>query len=60
DNGSGMILHHDNCGSFILEFGVNKFRYICVGMLDDPEALPLKGKFFCEQRMNWMPEIPGR
>ncbi|THV02159.1 DUF636 domain protein [Dendrothele bispora CBS 962.96] len=64
DNGSGTILHRefcDNCGSFILEFGEpvqDKFRYICVGTLDDPEALPPKGEFFCEQRTNWMPEIP--
>ncbi|THU86393.1 DUF636 domain protein [Dendrothele bispora CBS 962.96] len=66
DNGSRTSLHpefHDNCGSFILEFDEpvqDKFRYICVGTLDDPEASPPKGEFFCEQRMNWMPEIPGR
>lgn len=35
------------------------FRYICVGSLDDPEALPPKGEFFCKTRASWMPEIPG-
>lgn len=35
------------------------FRYICVGSLDDPEALPPKGEFFCKARASWMPEIPS-
>ncbi|EKG15625.1 Prohibitin [Macrophomina phaseolina MS6] len=65
DNGSGTMLHRefcDNCGSFILEYGEpakNDFRYICVGSLDDPEALAPKGEFFCKSRSSWMPEVPG-
>ena len=31
-----------------------------VGSLDDPEALPPKGEFFCKTRASWMPEIPGK
>ncbi|PGH15206.1 hypothetical protein AJ79_02571 [Helicocarpus griseus UAMH5409] len=65
DNGSGVILHRefcDTCGSFILEYGEpakEHFRYIVVGTLDDPDALPPKGEFFCKHRASWMPEIPG-
>ncbi|KAJ6073353.1 hypothetical protein PENARI_c018G05301 [Penicillium arizonense] len=65
DNGSGVVIHRefcDNCGSFILEYGdtvKDQFRYICVGSLDDPEALPPKGEFFCKARASWMPEIPN-
>ncbi|KAJ3758888.1 DUF636 domain protein [Lentinula raphanica] len=65
DNGSGTILHRefcDKCGSFILEYGdpvKNEFRFICVGSLDEPDALPPKGEFFCESRSEWMPEISG-
>ncbi|CEJ62272.1 Putative DUF636 domain protein [Penicillium brasilianum] len=70
DNGSGATIYRyfcDTCGSFILEFGAScsprenakdHFRYICVGSLDDPEALPPKGEFFCKARASWMPEIP--
>jgi hypothetical protein len=64
DNGSGAIVTREfcsNCGSFILEYGQeakDHFRYVCVGSLDDPEALPPKGEFFCEQRSSWMPEVP--
>ncbi|KAL4910535.1 hypothetical protein BDW74DRAFT_141375 [Aspergillus multicolor] len=50
----------DNCGSFICEYGdaaKDKFRYIVVGSLDDPEVLPPKGEFFCKYRASWMPEI---
>ncbi|THC93944.1 hypothetical protein EYZ11_006591 [Aspergillus tanneri] len=56
DNGSGVIIHREfcpECGSFILEYGVSG------GSLDDPEALPPKGEFFCSARASWMPEIPG-
>ncbi|KAB8275962.1 Mss4-like protein [Aspergillus minisclerotigenes] len=66
DNGSGSLIHREfcsNCGSFICEYGdavKDQFRYLCVGSLDDPEALPPKGEFFCSSRANWMPEIPGR
>ncbi|RLM01921.1 hypothetical protein CFD26_108124 [Aspergillus turcosus] len=65
DNGSGSLLHRefcDNCGSFILEYGdavKDQARYICVGTLDDPEALPPKGEFFCSSRASWMPEVPN-
>ncbi|KAJ5550332.1 Glutathione-dependent formaldehyde-activating enzyme/centromere protein V [Penicillium sp. DV-2018c] len=65
DNGSGSAIHREfcqNCGSFILEYGdavKDKFRYICVGSLDNPEALPPKGEFFCKDRASWMPEIPN-
>lgn len=38
----------------------DKFRYIVVGSLDDPEALPPKGEFFCKERVSWMPEIPSK
>ncbi|OQD82798.1 hypothetical protein PENANT_c019G05633 [Penicillium antarcticum] len=64
DNGSGVVIHRefcDNCGSFVLEYGDTAkdfFRYICVGSLDDPEALHPKGEFFCKARASWMPEIP--
>ncbi|KAB8222843.1 Mss4-like protein [Aspergillus novoparasiticus] len=66
DNGSGSLIHREfcsNCGSFICEYGdavKDQFRYLCVGSLDDPEALPPKGEFFCSSRADWMPEIPGR
>lgn len=65
DNGSGSMLYRefcDTCGSYILEYGEQAkelSRYICVGSLDDPEALPPKGEFFCKSRAGWMPEIPG-
>lgn len=38
----------------------DKFRYIVVGSLDDPEALPPKGEFFCKDRVSWMPEVPSK
>ena len=37
----------------------DKFRYIVAGSLDDPDALPPRGEFFCKSRASWMPEIPG-
>ncbi|PGH15242.1 hypothetical protein AJ80_05595 [Polytolypa hystricis UAMH7299] len=64
DNGTGVTLYRefcDICGSHILEYGEaakDKFRYVTVGTLDDPNALPPKGEFFCKSRANWMPEIP--
>ncbi|KAI9926357.1 hypothetical protein MW887_004121 [Aspergillus wentii] len=64
DNGSGAMIHREfcgDCGSFILEYGdavKHQFRYIFVGSLDSPEALPPKGEFFCKDRATWMPEIP--
>ncbi|BCS23736.1 GFA family protein [Aspergillus puulaauensis] len=65
DNGSGSVVHRefcDNCGSFICEYGdavKDQFRYLVVGSLDDPEALPPKGEFFCRDRATWMPEVPN-
>ncbi|PKY01759.1 DUF636 domain protein [Aspergillus campestris IBT 28561] len=62
DEGAVHRAFCDTCGSFIWEYGdavKDKFRYICVGSLDDPEALPPKGEFFCRSRASWMPEIPG-
>ncbi|KAI0696479.1 DUF636 domain protein [Cerioporus squamosus] len=65
DNGSGTTLYRefcDNCGSFILEYGEEAkehSRYICVGSLDDPEALPPKGEFFTKDRLSWMPQVPN-
>lgn len=38
----------------------DKFRYIVVGSLDDAEALPPKGEFFCKDRVSWMPEVPSK
>lgn len=38
----------------------DKFRYLVVGSLDDPEALPPKGEFFCSNRASWMPEVPSK
>ena len=37
----------------------DNFRYVAVGSLDEPSALPPKGEFFCSQREDWMPQIPG-
>ncbi|KAI0749283.1 DUF636 domain protein [Daedaleopsis nitida] len=66
DNGGGATVVHrefcDDCGSFVLEYGEEAkehSRYICVGSLDEPDALPPKGEFFCKSRAGWMPEVPG-
>jgi hypothetical protein len=29
------------------------------GTLDEPDALPPKGEFFCSRRDSWVPEIAG-
>lgn len=29
------------------------------GTMDDPMMVPPKGEFFCKNRVEWMPEIPG-
>jgi len=64
DNGSGTNLYREfcpTCGSYISEYGEQAkphFRYLALGSLDDPEALPPKGEFFCCQRVPWLPEIP--
>lgn len=65
DNGSGTVLFREfcgTCGSGILEYGEpvkDKFRYIMTGTMDDPDAFPPKGEFFCINRSKWMPEVPG-
>jgi len=64
DNGSGTKLHREfcaTCGGGILEYGENAGdnTYITYGTLDNPEALPPKGEFFCKVRQSWMPEIEG-
>ncbi|KAL2219705.1 DUF636 domain protein [Thermoascus aurantiacus ATCC 26904] len=64
DNGSGVLVHREfcgTCGSFILEYAdpvKERCRYVSVGSLDDPEAFPPRGEFFCRDRASWMPEIP--
>ena len=65
DNGSGTLLYREfcsTCGSGILEYGEaakDRFRYIMTGTMDQTDALPPKGEFFCSNRSSWMPEIPG-
>lgn len=65
DNGSGTQLTREfcgTCGSGILEFGEparNDWRYVMTGTMDEPDALPPKGEFFCKNKSAWMPEIPG-
>jgi len=64
DNGSGTLLHREfcgRCGSGILEYGANAgdFVYVMHGTLDRPGELPPKGEFFCKEREDWLPEIPG-
>ncbi|EED85576.1 predicted protein [Postia placenta Mad-698-R] len=51
----------DSCGSGILEYGGNagENTYVFYGSLDEPDKLPPKGEFFCKNRAEWMPEIPG-
>ncbi|KAH7265947.1 Mss4-like protein [Fusarium solani] len=52
----------ETCGVFICEYGeqaANKFRYIIWGTFDEPEQFPPKGEFFCKNRVEWMPQIPG-
>ncbi|KAF5361022.1 hypothetical protein D9756_004624 [Leucocoprinus leucothites] len=49
-----------SCGSGILEYGeqvAEKFRYITYGTLDQQEAFPPKGEFFCKYKEDWMPEV---
>ncbi|KZO90311.1 hypothetical protein CALVIDRAFT_551645 [Calocera viscosa TUFC12733] len=65
DDGSGTNLHREFCGTCggpILEYGdpaADKQRYFW-GTLDEPDALPPKGEFFCKDRAGWMPEIKGK
>ena len=64
DNGSGTLLTREfcaACGSGILEYGAHAGEnvYVFYGSLDEPDALPPKGEFFCKDRAEWMPEISG-
>jgi len=34
-------------------------RYVMWGTFDEPDKVPPKGEFFCKNRVEWMPEIPG-
>ncbi|CAL1712631.1 unnamed protein product [Somion occarium] len=63
NNGSRLFREFcETCGSGILEYGEQAAphsRYIAVGTLDEPGALPPKGEFFCKYRETWLPEFPG-
>ncbi|KAH9839827.1 Mss4-like protein [Rhodofomes roseus] len=64
DNGSGTQLTREfcgACGSGVLEYGAHAGEnvYLFYGSLDEPDALPPKGEFFCKERAQWLPEIPG-
>lgn len=63
NNGSSTLTREfcDSCGSGILEYGGNagENTYVFYGSLDEPDKLPPKGEFFCKNRAEWMPEIPG-
>lgn len=51
------------CGSFLVEYGEgakNDWRYVVVGSLDQPGALPPKGEFFTSDRAGWMPAVPSK
>ncbi|KAJ3573456.1 hypothetical protein NP233_g2423 [Leucocoprinus birnbaumii] len=62
NNGSKLFREFcGSCGSGILEYGeqaADKFRYITFGTLNQQEAFPSKGEFFCKYKEQWMPEIP--
>ncbi|WWD09723.1 hypothetical protein V865_007851 [Kwoniella europaea PYCC6329] len=65
DNGGGSVVTREfcsECGSYILEYGAqakNDFRFVTLGSLDNPTALPPKGEFFTKDRLDWMPQIPN-
>ncbi|KAL5398291.1 hypothetical protein PMIN03_004513 [Paraphaeosphaeria minitans] len=65
DNGMGSTIYREfcsKCGSHICEYGEQAkyiFRSVMFGSLDEPSALPPKGEWFCSQREDWMPVIPG-
>nr|XP_018998961.1 uncharacterized protein I203_08511 [Kwoniella mangroviensis CBS 8507]OCF62422.1 hypothetical protein I203_08511 [Kwoniella mangroviensis CBS 8507] len=65
DNGGGSVVTRElcsGCGLYILEYGAqakNDFRFLTLGSLDDPTALPPKGDFFTQDRSDWMPQIPN-
>lgn len=41
------------------EAAADKFRYVTWGSFDEPEKVPPKGEFFCKEKPEWMPDIPG-
>jgi len=63
---NGTSIHREFCGSCggpILEYGdpvADKQRYFFWGTLDEPDALPPKGEFFCKNRAGWMTEVPRK
>ncbi|KAK8189366.1 Mss4-like protein [Phyllosticta capitalensis] len=63
DNGSGIVVTRefcDTCGSLIIEYGEHAkshWRYVTVGTLDDPDALPPKKENFVKHRASWMPRV---
>jgi hypothetical protein len=44
---------------FDQEAAADKFRYVMWGSFDEPEKVPPKGEFFCKDKPEWMPDIPG-
>jgi hypothetical protein len=49
-------------GAYITEYGQeakHKFRYVMWGTFDEPEKVPPKGEFYCSNKPEWMPPIPG-
>ncbi|KAK5656756.1 hypothetical protein OQA88_4304 [Cercophora sp. LCS_1] len=44
----------------VQEQAAGKFRYIMWGTLDEPDKIPPRGEFYCRNRTERMPEIPGR
>ncbi|KAI8630623.1 Mss4-like protein [Xylariaceae sp. FL1651] len=66
DNGSGVVLHREfcgTCGGSLLEYGENAGDnvYVFYGTMDDHARgqVEPKGEFFCKLRDPWMPQISG-
>ncbi|KAI0841370.1 Mss4-like protein [Hypoxylon sp. FL0890] len=66
DNGSGVLLHREFCGTCggpLLEYGANAGDkiYVFYGTMEDHARgqVEPKGEFFCKLRDPWMPEIEG-
>ncbi|OTA78791.1 hypothetical protein M434DRAFT_402187 [Hypoxylon sp. CO27-5] len=66
DNGSGVTLHREFCGTCggpLLEYGANAGDkiYVFYGTMEDHARgqVEPKGEFFCKLRDPWMPEIEG-
>ncbi|TRX88285.1 hypothetical protein FHL15_010789, partial [Xylaria flabelliformis] len=67
DNGSGVVLHREfcgTCGGGLLEYGENAGDniYVFYGTMDDHAwgQVEPKGEFFCKLRDPWMPEVEGK